>query len=392
MSDDANYFKTGLFVLSAIAIAVVGITVLGARSIFAKPVLMETYLDESVQGLERGSPVKHRGVQIGNVRSIDFVRGKYMTADDPNYSRMGRYVVIELALEPEEFAGRGGGLSRLLEDEVRNGLRVQLAYQGITGLAYLEANYFDPEKNPPLEISWEPEHPYIPSTPALFSKIGDSAGDIVTGAGNLVQRLERLDLERFFQGMQELFDGLNEAVTEIEARTISEESVGLMRELRETNARIREVLERADAATMAEDASAAVASARRGIEGVEEQLPDAIAEARALVEQAAAIGRRVDDLLNGEKIERVIDGLAATSDNLGAAAAALPETLARVDTTVARMDRAVAAQEANAEAILADIRGVSADLRELTANLKRYPAQAVFGEPPPRSDPGKRSR
>ena len=45
---------------------------------------------------------------------------------------------------------------------ITKGLRVRLASQGITGAAFLEADYIDPEKFPPMEIIWEPKTYYVP--------------------------------------------------------------------------------------------------------------------------------------------------------------------------------------------------------------------------------------
>ena len=70
MSAKANYFKIGVFILSAAALAVVGVIVLGAGALFEKKIIMETYFDESVQGLGIGAPVKYRGVTVGSVEHI----------------------------------------------------------------------------------------------------------------------------------------------------------------------------------------------------------------------------------------------------------------------------------------------------------------------------------
>ena len=41
---------------------VVGVVVLGGGALFRRTVIFETYLQESVQGLDIGSPVRYRGV------------------------------------------------------------------------------------------------------------------------------------------------------------------------------------------------------------------------------------------------------------------------------------------------------------------------------------------
>jgi phospholipid/cholesterol/gamma-HCH transport system substrate-binding protein len=74
-----SYFKIGVFVISAIVIGVIGVVVLGAGAIFQKRSLIETYIDESVQGLDVGSPVKFRGVPVGRVEQISLTSAEYST-------------------------------------------------------------------------------------------------------------------------------------------------------------------------------------------------------------------------------------------------------------------------------------------------------------------------
>ena len=77
MSQKANYFKLGIFIIAAAAILVAIILALGAGNIFKQTVTIETYFDESVQGLDVGSPVMVRGVQIGRVKEIGLVSRYY---------------------------------------------------------------------------------------------------------------------------------------------------------------------------------------------------------------------------------------------------------------------------------------------------------------------------
>ncbi len=66
-----------------ILLAVVGALVIGGGSLFQKPIVVETVFDESVQGLDVGSPVKLRGVKIGTVSYIGLVGDNYVLDDTP---------------------------------------------------------------------------------------------------------------------------------------------------------------------------------------------------------------------------------------------------------------------------------------------------------------------
>ena len=67
--------------LSSVAtiIGVIGVVALGVGTIFQKKALVETYIDESVQGLDVGSPVKFRGVPVGKVETISLTSAEYPT-------------------------------------------------------------------------------------------------------------------------------------------------------------------------------------------------------------------------------------------------------------------------------------------------------------------------
>src|SRR3990167_115369 len=74
---EAHYFKIGLFVLSGIVLLVGLVVFFNTASMFKKQVLIETYFNESVQGLSIGSPVKYRGITVGHVKKISFVSHIY---------------------------------------------------------------------------------------------------------------------------------------------------------------------------------------------------------------------------------------------------------------------------------------------------------------------------
>src|SRR3982750_2650601 len=163
MSQTANYFKSGLFVTGAVAAGILVLVIIGTGRFFERKVITETYFKESVQGLDIGSKLKLRGVTIGEVTRISFTYTKYQ--QDLPITQRERYVMVEAQLQPRLVGGRAaaGDMTNTenAQMEVEKGLRLRLAQQGITGLAYLEMDYIEP---PPavLPIMWEPQNVYIP--------------------------------------------------------------------------------------------------------------------------------------------------------------------------------------------------------------------------------------
>ncbi len=234
MSTKANHFKIGVFIISTIVLVVVCIIVLSAGALTRDVVAMETYIDESVQGLSVGSPVKRRGVQIGSVKTISFVSQEYTRSlTQAEFDRYSKYVMVTMAIDRSAFPDIVGKYDELAKKRIeqwihKTGLRFKLSYEGITGIAYIEVDYVDPERFPPVALAWEPDNLYIPSAPSLFANFTQSLDSIF-------QVLDRIDFVGGAESMKQAFTTFDQAVKDIQVEELRQEMLGLMTELRETN-------------------------------------------------------------------------------------------------------------------------------------------------------------
>jgi paraquat-inducible protein B len=164
----------GLFVLGALVLGMVALFSFGGVSFFSKPERFIVYFDESIHGLDEGSPVKLRGVRIGRVVGLK-VRA-IPAAPDSGDSRSVVAVVCELS---RDVVADGQGNSLDVSDRaelqrlVDEGLRAQLGVIGYaTGLLYVELDFYDPAAYPPLRRdsveSAYLELPAVPSKSAEF--------------------------------------------------------------------------------------------------------------------------------------------------------------------------------------------------------------------------------
>src|SRR6202140_3939172 len=225
MSAQANFFKLGLFVVGATVVLILLLLILGSGRWFQSKVSIETYLNESAQGLEVGSKVKYRGVVVGEVTKIGFTYTKYQL-DKPMAERL-RYVMIEALLLPRLIGGRASGDITRPETarmEIDRGLRVRLAPQGITGTNYLEIDYTDPKSNPELPISWEPDSLYIPSTQSTVTQFVAAASDIMA-------RLQRLDLEATLSNLNKLLVTTNDRIEAVDTAKLSQNTSRVLSKL-----------------------------------------------------------------------------------------------------------------------------------------------------------------
>lgn len=204
---EARYFKIGLFVLIGIVLLISFLILLSTSGSWRKPFYVETYFNESVQGLSVGSNVKYRGMTVGHVKEIDFVGNKYSLNPTIENAKYNRYIYVLMSINPSFFHGftTQERVQKNLKYAVETGLRVKMALQDLTGGVYLEINFTNPKQNPVLPIVWEPDYPYIPSTPSTMAKFSENAQQILENLG-------QVDFKGFINQAQNLVDSTNQLV------------------------------------------------------------------------------------------------------------------------------------------------------------------------------------
>ena len=343
-----SYFKIGLFVIVASIIAVIGVILLGVGSVFQHNALVETYVDESVQGLDVGSAVKFRGVPIGKVETITLTSAEYGTRK--------RYVLVRIGIAPTMFQFALSEPNQAgFKLEVERGLRLRLAAQGLTGVAYIEADYADPQRNPALEIDWQPHYPYVPSTRSRITQLSESLEKIL-------RSLENVDIGRLVDGMEKSLGVITKVVESVKFDKLSGEAVAFLSEVRETNRQLKELVGGQELKSAASDAAAAAKSARAIISSAEKPMQQLLAD----LPQAS------------ESMTRLIKRLDALSGDL-------PESNAQLRQSLRRLNRMLASQQNEIQNTVENIRMISENVKELSEDSKRFPAQAIFGAPPPPS-------
>jgi len=347
MSAKANFFKIGLFVIGATGALIFLLVLLGAGKLFQSKLVMETYFNESVQGLDVGSKVKYRGVIVGEVKSIGFTYTRY-EQDKPMSDRL-RYVMVEATILPRLIGGRtASGLTSagIVKGEVDEGLRVRLAPQGITGTNYLEIDYVDPRQNPILEIDWTPDNLYIPSARSTVTQF-------VAGASEIVDRLRKLDLEGTLVNLNKLLVTTNSKVEQIETGKISKSTERVLGKL-ETK------LDQLPMDKIGNDASALLAELRVSNQRLGAILDDPALKKLPSDADAAAV--QLKKLLEDPNFK---------------------SALAHLQATLSRLDRVTGGSEPDLRRTMENLRQITDNLREITEIAKQYPSQLILGAPPP---------
>jgi methyl-accepting chemotaxis protein len=158
-----NRWKLGLFIVVGALLVLGSALFLGERSMRTETVDYASYFDESVTGLDLGSPVKFRGVTIGSVSAIDI-------APDRRHVE----VVYQLGVTVLGQLGLAAGQGQLTTLPTPPDLRAQLGSSGITGVKYISIDFFELRANPAPKLPFRARKNYIAAAPSTMKNLEDS--------------------------------------------------------------------------------------------------------------------------------------------------------------------------------------------------------------------------
>ncbi len=371
-------FKAGLFVIAATTLVVGGVIALGSGKLFKATEMIETSTTESVTGLQVGSPVRYRGVPIGQVSEIAFADRCYPDEDQSPDFDYASPVVIRMKVRIDVFGPERSELfTKDLARGVAKGLRARMKQEGLTGGIYVELDLLDPRQFPEPEIACVPLFPYVPSAPSVLSQL-------LANVEQITQHLAELD----FGGIGRSID---KTVRDIDSTILGRVDPGIdevrafVAEVRETNRRLQSVVDDpsiarslANIERLTGDLAGTVGDTQGSIRESIEELPRILAS----LKQVAA---RVEDFLSSDDVRSIVRNLESASGELVPAIGEYRDIGATVDDFIA-------SELPEIRVLIAALARTAQNLAELVEEAKQDPAQVLFGAPPPRLAPGEPGR
>lgn len=310
-------FLTGLFILLGVALLLTMLFFLGLSDIFTEKVIVRTGFSESVQGLSRGSAVKYRGVPIGTVTGI------YILVKE-------NIIQIDMEIDPACFASERprhrfsmDDFNRFFRSEIKEkGLRARLEMVGITGMKYIDFDYF---AKPGAPIAAQPRFTgpkgiyYIP---AVNSQMKDIVGTLTLA----VDRLSRIRFERISEQLESALTGMGQLLNS--------------QEIRSTIARINDTAENLEVSTRAistvlsesriqgvvkslEQNLSALRELQNALALVMEQakIPETASDFRRTLNEVSDSRKEIDDTM--QQLSRTLEAIRVLADNLSTDPASL---------------------------------------------------------------------
>jgi phospholipid/cholesterol/gamma-HCH transport system substrate-binding protein/paraquat-inducible protein B len=341
MEEGKRYYRLGAFVLLTLGILLAILFVLGGRSLFRPTFTFETYFKDSVAGLDIGSPVRFRGVPLGQVIEIRTSSAVYEKDVPPDKRR--NYIVVraKVSISGEEAAA----MERDVKEYVRQGVRAQTELVGVTGQQYLALDFHDPQKSPSLPFDWTPDYDYVPSIPSF-------AAQIVANVQTFLANLNEAQIKSISDNLNTLLVKANTQLDKLQVERLSADADGVLTDARATIARMDQILAHAH-----------------------------IDETLRRIDSASA---KVDKLLAAPGLERTIDNAGVITDRIRKLVDSgdVDRMATRIADVADRLDALVGANQYDITATVGDLRSTAQNLRELSESVKRYPAGALVGGPP----------
>lgn len=184
MEREANYVAVGAFILLVVAMAVGFVLWYTDANDSRDYDLYEIYFTGSVSGLDRGSPVRYLGVDVGRVRRLSI--------DRHDASRI--VVVAEIDREAP----------------ISSATRASLGLQGVTGLLFINLKEV-PNVNKAVPLAMGERYPVIESIASDFDVFLSSLPELMGRANEILSRVSRVFSDDNLNGLADTVKSLRAA-------------------------------------------------------------------------------------------------------------------------------------------------------------------------------------
>ena len=354
MSKPANKALIGGFVVGAVALIVAGILIFGSGRFLGETYKFVMYFDGSVKGLNVGSSVVFRGVEIGRV--IDILL-RYNPAD------MSVKIPVIIEIDPERVEVIGGiprdpDSQKVIRQLVERGLRARLQMQSlVTGQLMVELD-FHPNK-PAKLVGSDTEYPEIPTIPSPLKELS--------------RRIEKVPIEEIFTKLLAAVEGIEKIVNAPEVKgTISSLKLAVQdvrRLVNNVNDHVTPMGSRMG--DLASSIEGTLEDTQRLVHNINAQISPLASSIKETVEEYGKLARDVDGEVSSvaSGIEKGLEEAHAVLEQGRRALAAAEDVLAEDSPLLYELENA-----------LKEVSDAARSIRLLADYLKRHPEALLKGK------------
>lgn len=325
MASQKTKLTVGLFVFFGISIALLAFIWLGMSRFLEKGQYYAIYFNETVQGLDKDSPVKYRGVSVGRVSRIE-------VAPDSK--------LIQVIVKVDKTHKLGENIV------------ARLSVVGITGSMIVELDLKEPEEEDKTpELSFPSEFPILSSKPSNISEILD-------GIDDFLDQIKALELKEISRKINITLDNFNQLMADANIKELSTTLESSFKD-------IGKIVERERWDTIISS-----------IEGAVKSLESVMSKADGSID-------KVDSTLT--MLERLVEG---EEKNISLALHDFREAMKKINTLMGTGNSMITGADDSIYELGQSLNEIANNIERATENLNRItdivtdqPSQLLFGEP-----------
>ena len=341
MAKQANRKIIGGFVVIAAAILAVSVVIFGSGDFFEEKDRYVLYFEGSVKGLNIGSPVLFRGVQVGTVTQIvirSYAKG------------LQSYIPVYIEVHPEriDYVGHGGERVKESRERLKKlielGLRAQLSIQSIiTGQLLIEV---DMHPETPINLkNLDKEYFEIPTIPSTIARLG--------------KYLEKLDLNEITARLTSILTSIDNLLKNPEIKSSLNELKGVLQDARGLVQNVNAKVE-----PLADSLNGTLDDAKKLMNEADREFKSLTGKAKTTLDDYGRLARDVNT-----KVEPLSDAVIAAMN-------AAESALESIDGLVGKDSPT----RADLETTLRELSGAARSLRILADYLEQHPEALIKGK------------
>jgi len=280
-------------VVGAVILAVVAVLLLSSGDLFVQKPRFVLYFKGSVKGLNVGSPVTFRGVNVGTVTNIQLVMG---------VSKADIRIPVTIEINPANFLNSDLMIKEMsrssnarLSTLINAGLRAQLQLQSLlTGQLFIQLDFYPGTR---VDLIGDDRYPEIPTIPTPIEKI--------------TRKLEDFPVDQVMNNITSISEGLNKLVNSQELH----QSIQSLKETLETINRLVKSPELQKSITSLhaalEDFGSLSRNVNKQVEPLGSELHATLNETRLAMTQARSTLESAQHLVSDQKLLYAIDNALA---------------------------------------------------------------------------------
>ena len=363
MTSNKTAFAVGLFVIIGLALAIVAIIWLGMSNYFDKGRYYVAFFNESVQGLDKDSPVKYRGVSIGRVQSV-------RVAPDAT--------LIEVVLSIEQ------------DVNLESDMVAQLKSVGITGIMFIEIDRKkEGEPDYLYPITFETEYPIVKTRPSGMKMFMDGMDGIL----QIINQLDTKGISDKFKSsvdtitgmiedaqLKDLASDIKRLLTKSDAILDVEKWNRMMDSIEKTSGSLNTLMVNANqpVANINKAVTTLSANLNRSIVNIDKAITALSANANKTVTNFNEIVSDIDKIVAGNEkdVTKVVTGLKDSVKNADTVLQESAKLIKGLDSKLSDLQRHLIV-------MLQQLEKTSENLNRFSDNIAGQPSQLIFGEPVP---------